>query len=65
MRNAFGTGDQGRLHNAHRSRGVDEYFDELLTHHRSTGILYYEASDGDAAMTPKTGGRMGDSNEPE
>eukprot|EP00959_Pyramimonas_sp_CCMP1952_P117544 2457250-Pyramimonas_sp.AAC.1 len=65
MRNAFGTGHHARLHNVHRSRGVDEHYVELLTHHRSTGILYYEAIDGDAAMTPTTGGRMGDSNEPE
>ena len=65
MRNAFATGQQLRLIAAHTVRCDDEHFQPLLEQHREDAVVYLQASDTSLALRPGTGGRMGDSSEPE
>eukprot|EP00959_Pyramimonas_sp_CCMP1952_P173133 3618027-Pyramimonas_sp.AAC.1 len=65
MRNAFATGSNERLVAAHTLRCEDEHFHPLLEQHRHEAVVFLQASDACAALRPGTGGRMGDSNEPE
>eukprot|EP00959_Pyramimonas_sp_CCMP1952_P331627 6944276-Pyramimonas_sp.AAC.1 len=65
MRNAFATGDHARLIAAHTVRFDDEHLHPLLEQHRERAVVYIQASDATLAFRPGTGGRMGDSNEPE
>ncbi|CAK0885294.1 unnamed protein product [Prorocentrum cordatum] len=65
MRNAFGTGDTDRLLAAHRVRTDDPHFEDMLTQHRLRATMRIDASDDIIGLHPGSGGRMGDSNEPE
>eukprot|EP00959_Pyramimonas_sp_CCMP1952_P383957 8046837-Pyramimonas_sp.AAC.1 len=65
MRNAFATGSHERLIAARTLRCDDEHFHPLLSQHREQAVVYLQASGANLALRPGTGGRMGDSNEPE
>ncbi|CAK0843916.1 unnamed protein product [Prorocentrum cordatum] len=65
MRNAFGTGDTDRLLAAHRVRTDDPHFEDMLTQHRLRATMRIDANDDTIGPHPCSGGRMGDSNEPE
>eukprot|EP00959_Pyramimonas_sp_CCMP1952_P390538 8184004-Pyramimonas_sp.AAC.1 len=65
MRNAFATGDHARLIAARAVHCDDERFRPLLEQHRERAVVCIQASDATLALRPGTGGRMGDSNEPE
>jgi hypothetical protein len=65
MRNAFGTGDTDRLLAAHRVRTDDPHFEDMLTQHRLRATMRIDDSDDIVGLHPGSGGRMGDSNEPE
>eukprot|EP00959_Pyramimonas_sp_CCMP1952_P145998 3057163-Pyramimonas_sp.AAC.1 len=65
MRNAFGTGDTDQVLAAHRVRTDDPHFEDMLTQHRLGATMRIDASDDIIGLHPCSGGRMGDSNEPE
>eukprot|EP00959_Pyramimonas_sp_CCMP1952_P085276 1783064-Pyramimonas_sp.AAC.1 len=65
MRNAFATGSHERLVEAHTLRCEDEHVHPLLEQHRLDAVVFLHASAASIALRPGTGGRMGDSNEPE
>eukprot|EP00959_Pyramimonas_sp_CCMP1952_P280575 5864843-Pyramimonas_sp.AAC.1 len=65
MRNAFATGAHVRLVAAHTVRCDDEHFQPLFEQHRGNAAAHLKPPDASTALQPRTGGRMGNSNEPE
>ena len=65
MRNTFGTGTHEGLMEVVRSRGVRWEQLSLFEQHREQGVIVVEAADATIGLRPRSGGRMGDSNEPE
>eukprot|EP00959_Pyramimonas_sp_CCMP1952_P319265 6680609-Pyramimonas_sp.AAC.1 len=65
MRNACGTGHILRLVEAHRERHPSRHFSTALEHDRAQAIIRVDAADAPARARPRSGGRIGDSNEPE
>ena len=65
MTNAFATGSHQDLLQTTATRCADQYSFELLCQHRKANVVWISASDAVLTLEQTTGGRMGDSNEPE
>eukprot|EP00959_Pyramimonas_sp_CCMP1952_P399778 8376684-Pyramimonas_sp.AAC.1 len=65
MRNAFGTGHVLGLVQAQEERQPTIHFRRVLEHYRAQAIIRIDAADSTVHVHPTSGGRMGDSNEPE
>eukprot|EP00959_Pyramimonas_sp_CCMP1952_P228159 4770640-Pyramimonas_sp.AAC.1 len=65
MRNAFGTGETAKLLETQDWRCGSRHFRNMLAMHRQKAAICIGASDRPACLRPTSGGRMGDSNEPD
>eukprot|EP00959_Pyramimonas_sp_CCMP1952_P472577 9500270-Pyramimonas_sp.AAC.1 len=65
MRNAFGTGFTSKLIENSDWRCESRHFRQMLAMHREKAVIHVDAADRSICLRPASGGRMGDSNEPE